>query len=183
MSPISPVNKASATERAKQIKLVIFDVDGVLTDGSFLIGDDAQQYKSFYTKDGQGLRMLQDSGITVGIITGRTSKIVEYRMKELGIKHVYQGQRNKVAAFENMLKKVGVNKNQVAYVGDDVIDLPVMRRVNLSIAVYDAEPVVKQYAHWTTPRHGGKGAVRDVCEFIMKQQNSLDAILHKYLYD
>ena len=183
MSQTNAADRASASARAKHIKLAIFDVDGVLTDGSFLIGDDGQQYKSFYTKDGQGLRMLQDSGIIVGIITGRTSNVVAIRMKELGVEHVYQGQRDKVSAFENMLEKVGVDKEEVAYVGDDVIDLPVMRRVGLSIAVRDAEPVVKQYAHWITSRHGGKGAVRDVCEFIMQQQDSLNAALHKYLND
>ena len=174
-------NSLSASERAKRIKLAIFDVDGVLTDGSFLIGDDGQQYKAFYTKDGQGLRMMQDSGIVVGIITGRTSKVVEHRMKELGVEHVYQGQRDKVGAFENMIEKAGVSPEEVAYVGDDVIDLPVMRRVGLSVAVRDAEPIVKQYAHWITPREGGKGAVRDVCEFIMQQQNTLDKALEKYL--
>jgi 3-deoxy-D-manno-octulosonate 8-phosphate phosphatase (KDO 8-P phosphatase) len=182
MSQTNAADRASASERAKKIKLAIFDVDGVLTDGSFLIGDDGQQYKSFYTKDGQGLRMLQDSGIIVGIITGRTSNVVAIRMKELGVEHVYQGQRDKVSAFEDMLKKAGVSKDKVAYVGDDVIDLPVMRRVGLSIAVRDAEPVVKQYAHWITSRHGGKGAVRDVCEFIMQQQETLDAALHRYLH-
>ncbi len=182
MSPTNAADRASAGERAKKIKLAIFDVDGVLTDGSFMVGDDGQQYKSFYTKDGQGLRMLQDSGITVGIITGRTSNVVAIRMQELGIEHVYQGQRDKVGAFEDMLAKAGVSKDEVTYVGDDVIDLPVMRRVGLSIAVRDAEPVVKQYAHWITSRHGGKGAVRDVCEFIMQQQDTLDAALHKYLH-
>lgn len=175
-------NSISAAERAKIIKLAIFDVDGVLTDGSFLIGDDGQQYKAFYTKDGQGLRMLQDAGITVGIITGRTSKVVEHRMKELGVEHVYQGQRDKVGAFENLLEKLKLDKDEVAYVGDDVIDLPVMRRIGLSIAVRDAEPIVKQYAHWITPRHGGQGAVRDVCEYILQQQGLLDQALHKYLH-
>lgn len=174
-------NTVPASERAKKIKLAILDVDGVLTDGSFMIGDDGQQYKAFYTKDGQGLRMMQDSGITVGIITGRNSNVVALRMKELGVEHVYQGQRDKVGAFEDMIAKAGVSKDEVAYVGDDVIDLPVMRRVGLSIAVRDAEPIVKQYAHWITPREGGRGAVRDVCEFIMQQQDTLNAALKKYL--
>ena len=169
------------SERATKVKLVIFDVDGVLTDGSFMIGDDGQQYKSFYTKDGQGMRMLQDSGVQIGIITGRTSDVVKHRMSELGIKHVYQGQRDKIAAFETIIKAEGVTPEQVAYVGDDVIDLPVMRRVGLAIAVRDAEAIVKHYAHWVTPRDGGKGAARDACEHIMRSQNTLDKALEKYI--
>lgn len=173
--------KTTASERAQNIQLAIFDVDGVLTDGTFLIGDDGQQYKAFYTKDGQGLRMLQDAGVTVGIITGRTSKVVEHRMRELGVEHVYQGQRDKIAAYETMLSDLELNAEQVAYVGDDVIDLPVMRRVGLSIAVRDAEPLVKEHAHWITPRHGGRGAVRDACEMMLRAQGRLDEALKKYL--
>ncbi|EDY87625.1 3-Deoxy-D-manno-octulosonate 8-phosphate (KDO 8-P) phosphatase [gamma proteobacterium HTCC5015] len=173
--------KTTASERASLIRCAIFDVDGVLTDGTFLIGDDGQQYKAFYTKDGQGLRMLQDAGVTVGIITGRTSKVVEHRMRELGVEHVYQGQRDKVAAYETILKDLDLAAEQVAYVGDDVIDLPVMRRVGLSIAVRDAEPLVKEHAHWITPRQGGRGAVRDACELMLRAQGRLDEALKKYL--
>lgn len=175
--------KITLTDRAQKIKLIILDVDGVLTDGTFLIGDDGQQYKAFYTKDGQGLRMLQDSGIEAAIITGRTSKVVAHRAKELGIAHVYQGQKNKREAFDELLKKLDLQAEQVAYVGDDVIDLPVMRHVGLACAVRDAEPLVKQYAHLVTPRDGGKGAVRDVCELIMRAQGTLDDALKKYISD
>jgi len=172
---------ATPSERAEKIKLVIFDVDGVLTDGTFMIGDDGQQYKSFYTKDGQGMRMLQDSGVSIAIITGRTSEVVKHRMSELGIQHVYQGQRDKVAAFETILKEESLTPEQTAYVGDDVIDLPVMRRVGFAIAVRDAEPIVKHHAHWVTPRAGGLGAARDACELIMQSQNTLDKALEKYI--
>ncbi|MGM0563841.1 MAG: 3-deoxy-manno-octulosonate-8-phosphatase KdsC [Pseudomonadota bacterium] len=175
--------RPTAAERAAHIRLAIFDVDGVLTDGTFLIGDDGQQYKAFYTKDGQGLRMLQDAGVTVGIITGRTSEVVKHRMAELGVEHLYQGQRDKVGAFENMLDNLQLKPEEVAYVGDDVIDLPVMRRAGLAVAVRDAEPLVKQYAHWITPRQGGYGAVRDVCEMMLRAQGKLDQALRKYLED
>lgn len=175
--------KTPVADRAKKIKLIILDVDGVLTDGSFLIGDDGQQYKAFSTKDGLGLRLLQDSGVEAAIITGRTSQVVAHRAKELGIAHVYQGQKNKREAFEELLHTLKLDKDNVAYVGDDVIDLPVMRHVGFSCAVRDAEPLVKQYAHYITPRDGGKGAVRDVCEFIMRAQNTLDDALKKYIID
>lgn len=175
--------KTSIDDRAKKIRLIILDVDGVLTDGSFLIGDDGQQYKAFSTKDGLGLRLLQDSGVEAAIITGRTSKVVAHRAKELGIAHVYQGQKNKREAFNELLKKLNLEKEHVAYVGDDVIDLPVMRHVGLSCAVRDAEHMVKQYAHYITPRDGGKGAVRDVCELIMRAQGTLDDALNKYITD
>lgn len=175
--------KQTLEDRAKKIKLIILDVDGVMTDGSFMIGDDGQQYKAFYTKDGQGISMLQRSGVATAIITGRTSEVVAHRAKELNITHVYQGQKNKREAFDELLKKLNLQAEQVAYVGDDVIDLPVMRHVGLACAVRDAEPLVKQYAHLVTPRDGGKGAVRDVCELIMRAQDTLEAALAPYITD
>lgn len=159
--------------RAKQIKLVIFDVDGVLSDGRIIIGDDGQEYKAFHSRDGHGMKLLQYTGVEIAIITGRTSKTVEHRMNGLGIKHVYQGQRIKLPAYEELLHKLDVQPEQCAYVGDDWVDLPIMSRVGLAIAVQDADARVKQHAHWITPSCGGQGAAREVCELIMEGQGNL----------
>lgn len=168
-------------ERAAQIKLVIFDVDGVLTDGSLFLGDDGLEYKAFNSRDGHGMKMLQQAGVTVAIITGRTSKVVEYRMKSLGIEHVYQGQSDKRQAFAELLEKLNVKASEVAYVGDDVVDLPVMVKVGLAIAVQDAHSMVLKHSHWQTPSCGGRGAGRDVCEMLMEARNVLQEKLDSYL--
>lgn len=169
------------TKKAAQIGLVIFDVDGVLTDGSLFFGDDGQEYKAFHSRDGHGMKMLQSTGVHIGIITGRTSRVVRHRMDSLGVQHVYQGQIDKLPAFEELASKLKVPVEAIAYVGDDVVDLPIMTRVGLAIAVQDAHPLVKQHAQWTTPNAGGRGAARDVCEMIMQSQGTLDAQLSKYL--
>ena len=168
-------------EKAAQIRLVIFDVDGVLTDGSLFIGDDGQEYKAFNSRDGHGMKMLQASGVAIGIITGRSSQVVSHRMGSLGINHVYQGQHDKLPAFLELIGKLGLEAEQVAYVGDDVVDLPILIRVGLAIAVQDAHNLVKQHSHWITPNPGGRAAARDVCELIMQAQGSLDAQLKPYL--
>jgi 3-deoxy-D-manno-octulosonate 8-phosphate phosphatase (KDO 8-P phosphatase) len=168
-------------QRAAQIRLVVFDVDGVLTDGCLILGDDGQEYKAFHSRDGHGMKMLQANGVEVGIITGRTSQVVTHRMQNLGIRHVYQGQLDKLPAFEQLCAKLEITAAQTAYVGDDVVDLPIMLRVGLAVAVADAHPLVSQHAHWTTPHGGGRGAARDICEFIMDARGSLDAALQRYL--
>jgi len=168
-------------DKAASIKLVIFDVDGVLTDGRLFFGDDGQEYKSFHARDGLGMKLLLESGVEIGIITARRSELVKHRMENLGIKHVYQGQLDKLAAFEILIQKLGLPAEAVAYVGDDIVDLPVMRRVGLSITVQDAHPLAMQHAHWQTPHCGGAGAARDVCELIMRSQNTLDQILAPFL--
>ena len=168
-------------EKAAQIKLVIFDVDGVLTDGSLFLGDDGLEYKAFNSHDGHGMKMLQQSGVDIAIITGRTSKVVEIRMASLGINHVYQGQLDKNVAYNDILEKLSVSSDEIAYVGDDVVDLPVMTKVGLAIAVENAHSMVKQHAHWTTPRAGGRGAARDVCELLMEAQGKLHDKLQSYL--
>ncbi len=168
-------------EKAREIRLVIFDVDGVLTDGSLFFGDDGQEYKAFHSRDGHGMKMLQKSGVPIGIITGRNSKVVEHRMNNLGITHVYQGKLDKLPAFEELCTTLGVTAEQVAYVGDDVVDLPILRRVGLAVAVQDAHPLVKQHAHWTTEHGGGRGAARDLCELILSAQGNLDEALAPYL--
>lgn len=168
-------------EKASQIKLVVFDVDGVLTNGSLFVGDDGEEYKAFYSRDGLGMKMLQATGIEIAVITARTSNVVIHRMDSLGIKHIYQGQLEKLPAFETILKEMDIPAEHAAYVGDDVIDLPVMQRAGLAIAVHDAHPFVIQHAHWQTPNIGGHGAARDVCELIMQAQNTLAQQFQKYL--
>ncbi len=168
-------------KKAARIKLVIFDVDGVLTDGSLFFGDDGQEYKAFNSLDGHGIKMLQKYDIRCAIITGRTSKVVEYRMRNLGIDLLYQGQENKLEAFEHLLNRVKLEPDQVAYVGDDVVDLPVMRKVGLAIAVQNAHSWVVSHAHWQTPSSGGHGAARDVCEMLMEAHGVLQQELDSYL--
>lgn len=168
-------------DKAAQIRLVVFDVDGVLTDGSLFLGDDSQEYKAFYSRDGHGMKMLMASGVDIGVITGRTSEVVRLRMQSLGVQHVYQGRMDKLPAFDDLLDKVAINPEQVAYVGDDLMDLPVIRRVGLGIAVADAHPLVQQHSHWTTPHPGGRGAARDVCELLMEAQGTLESQLAPYL--
>ncbi len=168
-------------ERAARIRLVVFDVDGVLTDGSLFLGDGGEEYKAFHSRDGHGMKMLQEAGVELAVITGRTSRVVEHRMASLGIEHVFQGQRDKLPAFEALLARLGLEAAECAYVGDDVVDLPVMRRVGLAVAVQDAHPLVVRHAHWQTPSPGGRGAARDVCELILEARGDLERMLARYL--
>jgi len=168
-------------ECARPIQAVVFDVDGVLTDGSLYLGDDGQEYKAFNSRDGHGMVMLRESGVTLAIITGRRSEVVRIRMESLGVEHVYQGRRNKLPAYAQLKQQLGIDDAQVAYVGDDVVDLPVMRQVGFAVAVADAHPLVLEHAHWRTSSPGGRGAARDVCEFVLRAQGKLDAMLAAYL--
>jgi 3-deoxy-D-manno-octulosonate 8-phosphate phosphatase (KDO 8-P phosphatase) len=168
-------------EKAAKIRLVIFDVDGVLTDGSLYLGDDGQEYKAFNSKDGLGMKMLRASGVEVGIITARTSEVVRLRMESLGIPHVYQGMQEKMPAYDELKKRLKLSDEQIAYVGDDVVDMPIMRRVGLAVTVQDAHKLVLQYAHWTTTSPGGRGAAREVCELLMEAQGKLEKAMSKYI--
>ncbi len=168
-------------EKAANIKLVIFDIDGVSTTGALYLGDDGQEYKAFNSKDGHGLRMLQDAGVEVAIITGRTSNVVLHRAKDLGITRIYQGKRQKLPAYEELVAETGLSHEEIAYVGDDVVDLPVMTRVGLAICVQDGHPFVKKHAHWITEHNGGCGAGRDVCELILEAQGKLESMLEAYI--
>jgi len=161
-------------QRAKAIKCVIFDVDGVLTDGKLFFDLNGQEYKSFHAQDGQGLKLLQQNGIEVGIISGRSSTIVTRRMENLGVRHVYQGQENKTAAFNDLLNKLNLSADQVAHVGDDLPDLALMTRTHLSIAVNDANPSILPYCQGQTTRTGGHGAAREVCDTILSAQGKLE---------
>jgi 3-deoxy-D-manno-octulosonate 8-phosphate phosphatase (KDO 8-P phosphatase) len=168
-------------DRAAKIRLAVFDVDGVLTDGGLILGDDGLEYKSFNTKDGLGMKMLQSSGVEIAIITARSSRVVSMRMESLGIKHLYQGQKKKLPALEKLQKELDLKSSEIAYVGDDVVDLPIMRRIGLAIAVQDAHWMVKQHSHWQTDSRGGRGAAREACELIMRAQGTLEPMLDSYL--
>ena len=169
-------------EKAKNIELVIFDIDGVMTDGGLFFDNNGGEYKAFNSLDGHGLRMLLECGVQAAVITGRKSELVKHRMNDLGITLLYQGYRDKTPAFEALLKEVNIKKEQIAYVGDDVIDLPIMSQLDFAIAVQNAHPFVKQHSHWITERSGGHGAVRDVCELILEAKGLLSDKLHSYLH-
>ena len=167
--------------RAKKIKLVGFDVDGVLTDGSLFFGDDGQEYKAFNSRDGHGFKMLHNNDMKTAIITGRTSRVVEHRAKNLGIDIIYQGQHDKASALMHMLQEQDLQPEEVAFVGDDVVDIPVLSMVGLAITVADAHPLVIPYTHWQTPNSGGHGAGRDVCEMLLKANGLLEKEWSRYL--
>ncbi len=168
---------------ARKIKLIILDVDGVLTDGSLYFDNQGQEFKAFNSKDGHGIRLLLENGIEVALITGRESELVKHRANNLKLSPelIYQGYRDKLPAFDDLLKKTGYEKEQIAYVGDDVIDLPIMSQVGFSIAVGDANWFVKDHSDWVCSIKGGKGAVREVCELILNAQGKLDSLYATYL--
>ena len=168
-------------EKAKKIKLVIFDVDGVMTDGTLYFREAEEVLLGFYIQDGLGLQLLQKSGVTVAIITGRKGQVVPRRAANLGIQHLYTGCADKYAAYTELKEKLDVTDEHVAYVGDDWIDLPVMKHVGLKIAVPNAVEEVKAIADWQTPRAGGQGAARDVCDMILKAQGNYERLLNTYL--
>jgi 3-deoxy-D-manno-octulosonate 8-phosphate phosphatase (KDO 8-P phosphatase) len=167
--------------RAALIQLVIFDVDGVLTDGRLYFGDDGNTFNAFYSRDGQGIKMLLDAGIEVAIISGRHADSVEHRMNDLGIRHAHLGVRNKLEVFEQLQISLNISAERIAYVGDDLIDLPVMIRVGLAISVQDADPFVASRSHWQTPHRGGRGAARDVCELLLESRGQLNKMRCHYL--
>jgi len=181
MVAITPTSLVSITEKAKKLKLLILDVDGVLTDGKLFFDNDGNEYKSFHARDGHGIKLLRQTGVEVAIISGRKSNSVALRMKSLGIEHVYQGHENKLAAFNEVLQKLNITPDQAAHMGDDLLDLPLMTRVGLSIAVADANFAVVARADWCTLLSGGNGAVREVCDFIMQAQGHFDDVLNTYL--
>ncbi len=175
--------KKDIIKRAEQIELAIFDVDGVLTDGGLMLGENGNEYKVFHSRDGLGLVMLRNSGCHIAVISGRSSSIVSERMATLGIEYVYQGQNDKSKALKDLLDKLNIDAKATAYVGDDFIDLPAMRRVGFAIAVADAHPLVIEHAHWVTEEKGGRGAAREVCELIMHARGTLDSRIQQFLND
>lgn len=168
-------------QKASQIKLLLLDVDGVLTDGRIRLTDAGEEIKVFSALDGHGIKMLQASGIDVAIITGRNSGAVAHRMGELGVKHFYQGQKDKRIAFAELIEKLDIDPLHAAFVGNDVIDLCVMRQCGLAITVSNGHSVVKQLADWQTRASGGNGAVRNVCDLLMIAQGTYNKMIEQYL--
>lgn len=167
--------------RAARVRLLLLDCDGVLTDGRITPVEGREELKSFHTRDGHGLVMLHRAGLRSGIISGRRSRLVELRAADLGISFVRQGALNKVEVFESLLSEAGVEPSQAAYVGDDVVDIPLMRRCALAVAVADATEDTRAAAHYVTRLPGGFGAVREVCELILKAQGRWDELMKRYL--
>ena len=167
--------------RAQKIKLVIFDVDGVMTDGSLFIGDDGQEYKMFNTQDGLGMRLLKKSGIKLAIITGRNSNSVLIRAENLEVDYFYQGISDKREAFNDLIKKTGLKAEECAFMGDDIVDLPPMLQSGLAITVPGSHDEVKKIAHFITEKIAGYGAVREACDLIMKAQDTYIKVITPFL--
>jgi 3-deoxy-D-manno-octulosonate 8-phosphate phosphatase (KDO 8-P phosphatase) len=167
----------TATERASRVKLMIFDVDGVLTDGGLMFTADGDWMKSFNSMDGHGAKLLREAGIDTAIITGRQSGIVISRAKNLQITHVYQGVEDKRVAFADLLKKTGMKPDECGYMGDDWPDLAVMLQVGFAAAPANSHPEVIARAHWVSEARGGHGAVREVCDTLLRAQNRYDDLL------
>jgi 3-deoxy-D-manno-octulosonate 8-phosphate phosphatase (KDO 8-P phosphatase) len=167
-------------KHAERIKLLIVDVDGVLTDGGIILDNKGNELKRFHVRDGHGIKLLMRAGIEVAIVTGRESEVVKRRAEELGIKIVHQRSKVKLEAYEEILRETGLADEQVAYVGDDIVDLPVMRRAGLSAAVSDAEEYVKEEAMYVTERPGGGGAVREVADLILRAGGHWNDVTKRY---
>ena len=170
---------ARILEIAKNIKLLICDVDGVFSDGLVYMGNNGEELKTFHTRDGYGVKSLMNAGIEIAIITGRQSQIVTNRMNALGIKLVYQGQDDKVKAYQDICQKLAINPEHTGYIGDDLIDWPVMEKVGLQVCVADGHPLLARRANYVTQTKGGHGAVREVCDLILQARDELD--VHKGL--
>jgi 3-deoxy-D-manno-octulosonate 8-phosphate phosphatase (KDO 8-P phosphatase) len=167
-------------QRIEKITVLIMDVDGVMTDGKIIIDDLGNETKHFNARDGHGMKLLMRSGVEVFFLTGRESKVVEHRAAELGVREVYQGSKDKGKSLDSILNEKGLSGNMVAYMGDDIVDIPVFRKVGLSVAVADACEDVKKIANYVTDKKGGDGAVREVCEMILKAQGKWDDVVSRY---
>ena len=167
-------------EKLKHIQLLLLDVDGVLTDGSIIYNDAGSETKFFNARDGFGLKLVMQAGIKVGIVTGRSSNALRHRCDNLGIRYLFDGIADKAIILEKIAAQTGVGPDNAAFVGDDLPDLPIMKRAGLSIAVADAHEIVRQKADWTTRARGGHGAVREVCEALLKAQGLWDQIMERY---
>jgi 3-deoxy-D-manno-octulosonate 8-phosphate phosphatase (KDO 8-P phosphatase) len=171
------------SERAAKIRLAVFDVDGVMTDGSLYFDDDGREHKAFHSRDGHGLKMLKRAGIEIAIITGRNAEVVQHRAMDLGIEHLYQGVESKLEPFRIILTRLGVEPEQASYMGDDIIDLPILIRCGLAITVPDAPEEVQSRVHYVTRHPAGRGAVRESCELILRSQGHFEAMMRDYLAD
>lgn len=171
---------ASVLQRAAQVRLLVLDVDGVLTNGAIHMGAQGELFKAFHIHDGLGINMLRRAGIEVALLTARRSEIVQQRAEELKLQHVLQGRDPKWPALVELLQQLQLDPEHVAYMGDDLLDLPVLRRVGLAATVADGHPWVAQHCHWQTRRSGGRGAVRELCELILAAQDKLQTALEQY---
>ncbi|ADN77636.1 3-deoxy-D-manno-octulosonate 8-phosphate phosphatase, YrbI family [Ferrimonas balearica DSM 9799] len=160
-------------ERATKVRLLICDVDGVFSDGRIYLGNDGEELKAFHTRDGFGVKAVQHAGIEVAVITGRQSAIVQRRMSALGVAHIHQGCDDKVAVYDQLRAQLGLEHEQCAYIGDDLVDLAVMKQVGLAVAVEDAHPALLPHAHFRTRIRGGFGAVRELCDLLLQAQGKL----------
>lgn len=174
-------NATDVLERAKRVRIAAFDVDGILTDGRLYYTNGGEELKAFHVQDGHGIKMLRDTGVAVAIITSRTSRVVANRARDLGIELLYQGVANKLDAMRDLLKRLNLDIEAASYMGDDVIDLPVLRRCGLAVSVPEAPALVRKHAHYVTSARGGHGAAREFAEFVMHAQGTLDARLAEYL--
>lgn len=166
-------SRSRIASRAKKIRLLLLDVDGVLTDGSIILDDQGRELKAFHVRDGHGIKMAQKAGIVIGIITGRTSGVVNVRASELGISEVHQGAKEKIVVYEDILARLRCADDEAAFIGDDVVDAAILRRAGLAVAVADAHPSVLRLAHLVTRAPGGRGAVREVVDLILAAQGRL----------
>jgi 3-deoxy-D-manno-octulosonate 8-phosphate phosphatase (KDO 8-P phosphatase) len=167
--------------RARGIELAVFDVDGVMTDGRLYLTDAGEEVKAFNSRDGHGMKMLQACGIRTAIITGRTSRCVELRARNLSVQHLFQGVEDKRVAFEELLSSLSLDARQASFMGDDVVDLPVLSRCGLAVAVPEAPAIVRLNAHFVTRLAGGQGAVRELCELLMAARGRLGERMGAYL--
>ncbi|CDZ78699.1 3-deoxy-D-manno-octulosonate 8-phosphate phosphatase KdsC [Legionella massiliensis] len=167
--------------KVKNIKCLICDVDGVLTDGLLYLDNYGNELKSFHVQDGIGLKLLMAAGIEVAVITTSQNAVIDHRMKQLGIKHYFKGQLEKTDAYNQLKARLNLNDEEFAYIGDDLPDLPIIRQVGFGVAVANAVSQVKEFAAWQTEKTGGRGAVRELCELILRSQNLQDLALNRYL--
>lgn len=180
-----PLTAKQLRARARRIKLLLMDVDGVLTDGRiyYVPGPKGglMETKAFHSRDGLGLRLAHAAGLKTGIISGRGSPVVEHRAKELGIHFLQQGALEKLAPYQKILRAAGLRDEEVCYVGDDIVDLPILRRVGLAVGVRDGHPLLRRHAHYVTKRPGGRGAIREVLELLLAAQGKWNPVLKRYL--
>lgn len=168
-------------DKAKAVSLVIFDVDGVLTDGSLTYGPSGEEYKTFHVRDGQGIKSLLGCGLEVALISARASPALTARAEELGIRHLEAGVADKRRAFDSLALRCGLERGRCCYVGDDLVDIPVMLQCGLGVAVADAHHAVRHVADWVTPSAGGLGAAREVCDVILYAQSRFDDIMDQHM--